>query len=61
LGVDLDLMLKIATPSSGGMGHAGQICGVVSGALMAIGLAKGITSYDREKISRNGLAPCMVI
>jgi len=31
------------------MGHAGQICGVVSGALMAIGLAKGITSYDREK------------
>ena len=31
------------------MGHAGQICGVVSGALMAIGLEKGITSYDREK------------
>ncbi|MEA3327932.1 MAG: C-GCAxxG-C-C family protein [Chloroflexota bacterium] len=49
LGVDLDLILKIATPFGGGMGHAGQICGVVSGALMAIGLAKGITFYERDK------------
>ena len=49
LGVDLDVILKLATPFGGGMGHAGQVCGVVSGALMAIGLANGITAYDREK------------
>jgi len=49
LGVDLDLILKIATPFGGGMGHAGQICGAVSGALMAIGLAKGITFYEEDK------------
>ncbi len=48
-GMDLDIALKIATPFGGGMGHAGQICGAVSGGLMAIGLAKGIASYDREK------------
>jgi len=49
LGVDLDLIFKIATPFGGGMGHAGQICGAVSGALMAIGLAKGITFYEKDK------------
>ncbi|MFW5713074.1 MAG: C-GCAxxG-C-C family protein [Brevefilum sp.] len=49
LGMDLDLAFKIATPFGGGMGHAGQICGAVSGALMAIGLARGITEYDQEQ------------
>ena len=48
-GMDLDTALKIATPFGGGMGHAGQVCGAVSGGLMTIGLAKGIASYDREK------------
>jgi len=48
-GMDLDTALKIATPFGGGMGHAGQVCGAVSGGLMAIGLAKGIASYDRDK------------
>ena len=31
------------------MGHAGQVCGAVSGALMAIGLVHGITVYDQEQ------------
>jgi C_GCAxxG_C_C family probable redox protein len=48
-GMDLDTALKIATPFGGGMGHAGQVCGAVSGGLMAIGLVMGIASYDREK------------
>ena len=48
-GMDLDLAFKIATPFGGGMGHNGQICGAVSGGLMAIGLARGIESYDQEK------------
>jgi len=46
-GMDEDLAFKIATPFGGGMGHAGQVCGAVSGALMAIGLSKGITFYDQ--------------
>ena len=49
LGLDLELAFKIATPFGGGMGHAGQVCGAVTGALMAIGLARGITVYDREQ------------
>ncbi len=47
--MDLDLAFRIATPFGGGMGHAGQICGAVSGALMVIGLSRGITVYDREQ------------
>lgn len=49
LDMDLDLAFKITTPFGGGMGHAGQICGAVSGALMAIGLVFGITEYDQEQ------------
>lgn len=48
-GMDLDTAMKIATPFGGGMGHSGQVCGAVSGGLMAIGLVKGITTYDREQ------------
>jgi C_GCAxxG_C_C family probable redox protein len=48
-GMDQETALKIATPFGGGMGHAGQICGAVSGGLMAIGLVRGISAYDREK------------
>lgn len=48
-GMELDLAFKIATPFGGGMGHAGQICGAVSGGLMAIGLSHGITEYDSVK------------
>ena len=48
-GLDKETALRIATPFGGGMGHAGQVCGAVSGALMAIGLAKGTTVYDKEK------------
>ncbi|MDF1520597.1 MAG: C-GCAxxG-C-C family protein [Brevefilum sp.] len=47
-GMDLETALKIATPFGGGMGHASQVCGAVSGGLMAIGLAKGISTCDRE-------------
>jgi len=49
LGMDLETALKIATPLGGGMGHNGQVCGAVSGALMAIGLAEGISEYERTQ------------
>ncbi len=48
-GMDLDLAMKIATPFGGGFGHMGEACGAVSGALMALGLARGNAVVDREK------------
>jgi C_GCAxxG_C_C family probable redox protein len=47
--MDIDLAMKIATPLGGGMGHMGQVCGAVSGGVMALGLAKGSSEYDAEK------------
>ena len=40
---------RIATPFGGGMGHTGLICGAVSGALMAIGLAQGTATGDKTQ------------
>jgi C_GCAxxG_C_C family probable redox protein len=48
-GFDRKTMLRIATPFGGGMGHNGQICGAVSGALMAIGLVRGTDIYDKAQ------------
>jgi C_GCAxxG_C_C family probable redox protein len=48
-GLDRAIALRIATPFGGGIGHTGLLCGAVSGALMAIGLAKGVTIYDKPK------------
>jgi C_GCAxxG_C_C family probable redox protein len=47
--MDFDTAMKIATPFGAGMGQAGQICGAISGGLLAIGLLTGISSYDRER------------
>jgi C_GCAxxG_C_C family probable redox protein len=46
-GLPLEAAFRIATPFGGGMGHAGSICGAVSGALMVIGLAEGTADGDR--------------
>jgi len=46
-GLSSETALKIATPFGGGMGHAGSICGAVSGGLMAIGLARGTAVGDK--------------
>lgn len=48
-GMDLGRAFKIATPFGGGFGHMGEACGAVSGALMALGLAKGTEVVDRDK------------
>ena len=47
LGLDVNGALKIATPFGGGIAHTGQICGAVSGGLMAIGLAKGTDANNK--------------
>ena len=48
-GMDVKNALKIAAPFGGGLGHGGQVCGAVSGALMAIGLTVGSAVYDKER------------
>ena len=40
-GIDKKLGLKIACSFGGGMGHTGQVCGAVSGALLVLGLIYG--------------------
>jgi len=40
----IDQALRLAAPFGGGVSHTGQMCGAVSGALMALGLRYGATS-----------------
>lgn len=41
--------VRMATPFGGGLGHAGCICGALSGAIMMLGLKKGRTSPDMPR------------
>jgi C_GCAxxG_C_C family probable redox protein len=41
LGLDESTALKLASPFGGGIARRGQVCGAVSGALLALGLARG--------------------
>lgn len=53
LGVDRDTAIKIAGAFGGGVGRTGEICGAVSGALMALGLKHASTlpgEQEKEKI-----------
>lgn len=45
-GLPRETAFTIATPFGGGIGHTGQVCGAVSGAMMAIGLAQGTAIGD---------------
>lgn len=49
LGLDRDLAFKLSTTFGGGMGHIGETCGAVTGALMVIGLAYGRTRADDQE------------
>ncbi len=48
-GLDRELALKVATPFGGGIGHSDQLCGAVSGAIMAIGLEAGSAENDKPQ------------
>jgi C_GCAxxG_C_C family probable redox protein len=55
LGSDESTMLKIASPFGGGVARRGQVCGAVSGGLMALGLAQGADSpAGKEEVYRLG-------
>jgi len=44
LDLPVETALKIAAPFGGGIGRLGEVCGAVSGALMALGLHAGHTA-----------------
>ena len=49
LGLDENQALRMASPFGGGVARRGQVCGAVTGALMALGLAHGAdTSAGKE-------------
>jgi C_GCAxxG_C_C family probable redox protein len=52
LSFDRSLALKIASPFGGGIGRTGEICGAISGALMALGLQSGYCEPDPQAKDR---------
>ncbi len=44
LGLPEEIALKIASPFGGGIARSGDLCGVVSGAIMVLGLRYGFTT-----------------
>ena len=46
LGLDVDAALRVSAAFGGGMGRLGHTCGVVTGALMVLGLHYGATVAD---------------
>ncbi len=52
-GLDKKLALRLASPFGGGLARQGEVCGAVSGALLALGLARGTdTPRSKEEIYR---------
>jgi C_GCAxxG_C_C family probable redox protein len=47
-GLDRETALRLASPFGGGLGDTGEVCGAVTGALMAIGLVHGNSSARDE-------------
>jgi C_GCAxxG_C_C family probable redox protein len=55
LGLDDETALRLASPFGGGISRRGEICGAVSGALMALGLAHGSSTPEgKEEIYQLG-------
>lgn len=48
LGIDADTALKLASPFGGGVAHRGDVCGAVTGALLALGLKRGNATIDKK-------------
>lgn len=54
LGVDFDATLRLAQPFGGGMGRLREVCGTVSGMLMAAGIAQG-SSDPQDKAAKTAM------
>ena len=48
LGLDENTAFKVASAFGGGMVRHGEVCGAVTGALMALGLKYGSNNEDEE-------------
>ncbi|MBN1453503.1 MAG: C_GCAxxG_C_C family protein [Anaerolineales bacterium] len=48
LGIDDQAALKLASPFGGGVAHQGDVCGAVTGALMALGLDRGNATLEAK-------------
>jgi C_GCAxxG_C_C family probable redox protein len=48
LGLPLEIALRLAAPFGGGIGRLGEVCGAVSGALMALGLRYGSATPEPQ-------------
>jgi C_GCAxxG_C_C family probable redox protein len=48
-GLDEETAVKIAAPFGGGMARTGETCGAVTGALMALGLARGTATPEGKE------------
>jgi len=52
-GLDRSTALRLASPFGGGLARRGEVCGAVTGALMALGLARGTdTPASKDEIYR---------
>jgi C_GCAxxG_C_C family probable redox protein len=51
-GLERELALKLASGLGGGIGHQGDSCGVVTGAIMVIGLKHGGTMADEAALEK---------
>jgi C_GCAxxG_C_C family probable redox protein len=56
LGLSRDMALKIAAGFGGGMGGHGEVCGAVTGAIMAVGLKTGSVEATDAAAKKNTYA-----
>jgi C_GCAxxG_C_C family probable redox protein len=47
-GIDLETALKLASPFGGGVARQGDVCGAVTGALLALGLRRGSATVEEK-------------
>ena len=62
LGIENDLVPRIATAFAGGMGRSGEVCGAVVGAIMCVGIKHGREEpgqWQADDIP-NGLTQCFL-
>ncbi len=52
LGLDAETALKVATGLGGGMGGRGEICGAVTGGILALGLKYGRGGGDEKPVAQ---------
>ena len=49
LGIDDETALKLASPFGGGVARQGEVCGAVTGALMALSLGRGNATLENKE------------